>query len=192
MQIYHYDPTTFDFIAPGMADRSPLEEDVYLIPAHATEVAPPEFDPSTHTCRFIDGGWAVAEIPQPEPEPQSVPPTLDDVKAIKLTKLAEKRYEVETGGITVGGINVKTDRESQATLTGAWVTVQINPTALIDWKGADGWAQIDKATVELLAGEVGTHVQRCFSREKAHCDAIDALATIEAVAAYDITTGWEA
>lgn len=191
MQIYHYNSTTFDFIAAGTADTSPLEEDVYLIPAHATEVAPPEFNSTSHTCRFIDGVWVVAEIPQPEPEPQT-PPTLDDVKAIKLTKLAEKRYEVEIGGISVGGINVKTDRESQATLTGAWVAGQINPTALIDWKGADGWAQIDKAAVELLAGEVGTHVQRCFSREKAHCDAIDALATIEAVETYDITTGWEA
>lgn len=120
----------------------------------------------------------------------AVPWPIEDVITDVKAKLAEYRYAIETGGITVAGVAVKTDRESQATLTGAWVQVQTNPAALIDWKGNDGWTQIDKATVVLLAGAVGTHVQKCFTCEKRHSDAIDALTTVNEVVAYDITTGW--
>lgn len=116
---------------------------------------------------------------------------IEDVRAARKAELAAHRYKIETAGITINGAETRTDRESQAALTSAWVQVQIDPAALIDWKGANGWTTIDKATVELLAGAVGNHVQQAFSREKLHSDAIDALDTIDAVAEYDITTGWE-
>lgn len=92
-QIYHYDPLTLLFLAIGQADPSPLEEDVFLIPAHATEVVPPEFDPATHTCRFIDGGWVLEVIPQPESEPQPEPPTIAQLIA---TQLAIVNFDCET------------------------------------------------------------------------------------------------
>lgn len=114
-----------------------------------------------------------------------------DLKAEKKAAVAKLRYEKETGGISASGVLVKTDRESQAMLTGAWVRVQQEPTALIDWKADSGWVQIGKPTVESLAVAVGAHVQACFTAEKSHSEAIEALPdTVAAIEAYDITIGW--
>lgn len=124
-------------------------------------------------------------------EPVIPTPTLAEAITAKLAALAAYRFGRETGGINVNGINVLTDRESQATLTGAYVAVQLNPTRLIDWKASDGtWTQIDKTTVEFLANAVADHVQGCFSVEKSKAAEIQALTTVEAVLAYDVTVGW--
>mgnify|MGYP001810807195 CR=1 FL=1 len=90
MQIYHYNPDTYDFIAVGQADPSPLEDDVYLIPAHATDIVPPEFDPTSHVCRFIDGSWVVSEVVPPEPDPQPDPQTADEIEQAAITELAKQ------------------------------------------------------------------------------------------------------
>lgn len=45
----------------------------YLLPADSTEVPPPTFDASTHTCAFDGSQWVVTEIPIPEPEPEPIP-----------------------------------------------------------------------------------------------------------------------
>lgn len=115
--------------------------------------------------------------------------SVDEVKASKLSELASLRYIKEVSGIDINGDIIKTDRESQATLTGAYVKMQLDPIALIDWKSATGWIQIDKATVEALAMAVANHVQYCFSKEKEHSENIEALTDYDALVAYDITVG---
>ena len=49
--------------------RSPLEENVWLMPAGCTDVKSPEFDPNTHTCHYDGNEWIVTAIPDPVPEP---------------------------------------------------------------------------------------------------------------------------
>ena len=113
-------------------------------------------------------------------------------KAQRLSELEAYRYQKETAGITLSGMTIETDRQSQALITGAWSFSQLNPAVLVDWKAESGWIQIDAATIAGIAGAVAAHVQACFSAERIHAEAILALETSEAVTGYDLTTGWPA
>jgi hypothetical protein len=67
MKIYHYDFETGIYLGEGLADISPLEEGVWLIPAQATEIAPPEFKAGEYAA-FINNEWTVETIPEIIPE----------------------------------------------------------------------------------------------------------------------------
>ncbi len=112
------------------------------------------------------------------------PAGLASAKIAKLAELAALRYEKETAGITIPGSVIRTDRQSQALLTGAWTAAQMNPDISIDWKGENGWTTLNKAQITAIAGAVITHVQACFTREKV----LAALITTDVNT--DITTGW--
>jgi hypothetical protein len=118
--------------------------------------------------------------------------TLADAVGDKLAALGCRRYDVETAGISVSGVEVRTDRESQAMLTGAWAMFrQLGAEApAVQWKGRDGWHSLGQAEIDAIATAVAEHVEACFAAERAHHDAICSLTTIEEVDAYDITVGW--
>lgn len=75
MKIYHYHPETGKYLGQGEADNDPLIEGNWLIPAHATNIAPPQSSEKQYTA-FIDGDWRLIDFPQPvlEPEPEPAPP----------------------------------------------------------------------------------------------------------------------
>jgi hypothetical protein len=75
-------------------------------------------------------------------------------------------------------------------ITGAYNLIQIDPTRIIDWKAADGWAQLDATAITAIATAVSDHVQACFSREKALTLLIEATTTIEELEAIDLESGW--
>lgn len=148
--------------------------EVPTAPAHASQV-------------YANGAWAWP----------SKYATVAEAVAGRKADLAALRYEKETAGITLAGASIRTDRESQALITGAWCRAQQNPNVLIDWKGENGWTQIDAATINAIAAAVGDHVQACFSKERMHSDALDALGanpetTVSDIEAYDISIGWPA
>ena len=72
MNIYHYTPNTNAFHSVGLADESPLEPGVFLVPANATTVAPPELGES-QIAVFNNGAWQVQTLPPPPPEPEPDP-----------------------------------------------------------------------------------------------------------------------
>lgn len=90
MQIYHYHPVTGEYVGPGMADESPLEKGVWLVPANATALEPP-IAREGHLVKFEAGSWEYAEIvtPEPAPEPeQSRIPTSITPRQAKLALLS--------------------------------------------------------------------------------------------------------
>ena len=66
MNIYHYIADTGIFYAEGVADESPLEPGIFLVPAYATTVAPPEIT-EPEIAVFRNGGWNVETLPPTEP-----------------------------------------------------------------------------------------------------------------------------
>ena len=94
MKTYNYIADTGIFYSEGVADESPLEPGVFLIPAHATTVAPPEVT-EPEVAVFKDGEWSVEVLPpppEPEPEPQPEPEPL--VELTPAEKLAQSGLTV--------------------------------------------------------------------------------------------------
>jgi hypothetical protein len=102
---------------------------------------------------------------------------LDKLKAEKRAKISEARWRAETGGITLNGTEIATDRESQALLTAAELKAQDDPNYMVNWKARNGWFQLDAATLITIANAVRAHVQACFDKEKQLQEQIDVAET---------------
>lgn len=119
------------------------------------------------------------------------PRTLADLKAAAFADLAEQRWIVETGGLTLpGGLRVKTDRPSREALNSLVADLRTSGAGSIDFKAASGWVTVTRQEAEAIARAVAQHVQACFSTERRHHEAIDALESAPAVQGYDFRTGW--
>lgn len=107
---------------------------------------------------------------------------LEIAKCLKREEIARARWRAETGGLTLpDGTVIKTDRESQALLTGAAFSATLDPETPIEWKGANGWVVLMPQEVLQIAGLVRRHVQGCFSRERALSAQVEAIAQDEAL-----------
>jgi hypothetical protein len=75
MKTYNYAPDTGIFHVEGLADESPLEPGVFLIPAYATTLKPPKAT-LPNVAVFKDGKWSIETLLPPplEPEPEPAPP----------------------------------------------------------------------------------------------------------------------
>jgi hypothetical protein len=92
MKIFHYHPETGAFLGDGVADPSPLEPGVWLIPAHATAEEPPAHEDDEQLV-WADAAWQVQLIPEPEPEPEPAPVLTPEQKleaaGLTVTELKE-------------------------------------------------------------------------------------------------------
>lgn len=110
------------------------------------------------------------------------PTTLGSAKQRKLDQIAEWRYALETAGVNVGGVMVRTDRESQAQLTGAFSSLKEGLVTSIDWKAANGqFVTLTLVDVSAIAQAVAQHVQASFTQEKSYIAQVQAATTIEQV-----------
>lgn len=120
-------------------------------------------------------------------------PTLYELKVHVKNKIANKRWEVETGGIEIDQKKFSTDRESQTKYTAIAVSIaQSDPTNWsINWKTNDGSfvtlnAQEMSTVINLILG----HVQSSFNREFDLITQIDSCETIDEILEIDINSNW--
>ena len=103
-------------------------------------------------------------------------PTLDELKSVKRAEIAASRFNAEVAGI----MGIRTDRESQALLTGACLQAIIDPTYTLNWKTDDGsFVELTAEDVKAIGTTVRVHVQTQFDREKELNEQIDTATTAE-------------
>lgn len=94
--------------------------------------------------------------------PYSPPtPTQDDL----LAALAAHRYQVETGGITFGGMTVLTDDRSKLMINGALAAAQRDANFTTKWKTQAGFVTLNATQIIAVADAVAAHVSSCFESE---------------------------
>lgn len=110
-------------------------------------------------------------------------PTPELCKAVKIEEIAAARYAAEVGGVTMAGMTILTDRQSQSMITGAALQATLDPSYTCKWKTPNGFITLDARTIIGAATAVRAHVQACFDREAELCAKVDAAKTPEEVSA---------
>lgn len=80
------------------------------------------------------------------------------------TYAADKRWQLETGGITVSGIQVATDDRSKMMIMGARMAAQNKPSWSTKWVGKNGTVHtVNAAAVTTMSDAVQEHVNKVFT-----------------------------
>jgi hypothetical protein len=104
-------------------------------------------------------------------------PTFEDLRNRKYREIAQARYNAEIAGITINGVSIKTDRESQGLITGAALKAMQDPDYTCRWKGIDGFMTLNATQIIAIADAVRQHVQSCFDHEAELQPLIEAATT---------------
>jgi len=103
----------------------------------------------------------------------------------KVKDLAAYRYQKETGGISINGFQMYTDRDTQGKIQSAAIRAEKDPEFTVQWKTMDGnFITLDASTIIEIGNAVFDHVQACYAREA------ELQLEIEKDPDTDITTGW--
>lgn len=113
----------------------------------------------------VTDGRATATYPVLDYSPDEVAGILEAAKAAKRAEIAAARWEAEIAGIDVNGFTVRTDRESQALITGAALQAIVDYDYECRWKTSEGFVHLSAEQIKYIAQLVRLHVQGCFDRE---------------------------
>jgi len=109
----------------------------------------------------VTDGRATATYPVLDYSPDEVAGILEAARERKRSEIAAARFEAETAGID----GIKTDRESQALITGAALKAMQDSTYSCRWKTESGFVELTAPQILAIADAVRAHVQACFDHE---------------------------
>ena len=132
----------------------------------------------------------MVNIPAPTPRHQlingrwQIP--MEELKTDKRSELAASRWRAEVSGVN----GIRTDRESQALITGAALKAMQDSEYVCKWKTEAGFVELTAPQILAIADAVRSHVQACFDLEADLLALVDAATTPEELEA--ITWSMEA
>lgn len=180
----------------SIALESPLEPDVFLIPAFSVENPPPAFNPTTHFCVWQNGQWVLEQIPEPPPRPRH------EIIAQKTVEIKAKRDLHTQGGVHAQGHwypSTATAQEQWTFLRGLARDVQFAggdmDAVMQDSNGNPWrWQTLDNGFVDMTPNLVveitntgATNQNQNFQNAKRH---IALLEQSENPENYDFSDGW--
>lgn len=119
---------------------------------------------------------------------------LEDAKAALKTRITAKRWEVMTGGINLpSGLHVATAIDDQNRITSVVANAELaglTDADEVDFKAVGGWVRVSIGQIKQMAGAIGQFAQACYSAERTHHEAVDALESLASVLGYDAEAGW--
>lgn len=132
---------------------------------------------------LAEQGWTYDGKTFAAPKPPKV------AKGDLITYAANKRWQIEIGGITLNDVLVATDDRSKLMIMGARIKAAADPNYAEGWKAASGnFLMLDAATLIAISDAVQAHVSACFAAEAVVVAEITAgkITTTEQIDAY----GW--
>jgi len=119
------------------------------------------------------------------------PTSLSSIQAGARAQIAATRYALVAGGVTVNGHPFDTSLEARANWDSVYLAALGNPALAIQWKLTSGvFLPLDAAQITAIGQALLGFVQSCFAYEESLLAQINAAATIPAVQAIDLVTGW--
>lgn len=120
----------------------------------------------------------------------SVPHSPEIIKLNLKQAVTNKRWEVETSGLDLpGGGRVATGTTDQNRISNVITNATAAGLTSVDFKAENGWVTLTIEEIRGIATAIAAHVQACFSAERTHHTAIQAL-SIEELENYDLTAHW--
>lgn len=135
--IYNIHPETGEFLTTAIADASPLEPGVYLVPAFATDIAPPVLGVK-QAAVFVGGAWQVKA----------------DWRAVPLYSTADGSVvTIDAIGQTpagAGATEVPPPTAQHSWQAGVWVIDAAKVAALLERVRVEARARIDAAYTQAI------------------------------------------
>lgn len=95
MKIYRFGSRA-EYLVDDIADPDPLTPGAWLVPAGATPVPPLDDVPEGREQRFdaVSSVWYLADVPEPEPEPQAATP-----EQVRAGEIKARMAAIDAGSV---------------------------------------------------------------------------------------------
>ncbi len=184
--IYHYHPETGAFSGSSIADISPLEPGVALLPDHATQLPPPQVE-APQVAVFRDGAWI---IDAPHHHQQ-----VETLAARLRAGITAERDRREAGTFQYRGRVIDCDPRAVQRITTAAMAAQAALAAgqafSLDWTCADNSVlQLDAAGVIGMPLALAAFADELHQHARMLKQQVLAAEDEAALSAIDIHHGW--
>lgn len=162
MKIYNFSAQTGEYIFTSDADESPLEDDVYLIPANATDIEPPET--GNHEIAVFDGNeWQIEAdfrgviywlVDGTEKLISEIGETVPEDGSLELIE-PEKDFQILVSAEVQRRIFAHASANTQMNMSAAAAADLLDAAQMVAFQDGLLWvSQMRAKGVELIAGEV--------------------------------------